>query len=281
MTTKRLVRAAAGLAAGAAVLAASAIAPAKPQPGSGIGLPVDVSVDGHRIDWLIGVTNVLTGILFLIMTGWLIYAAVGHNAKNHEAKYDHGTSKRSISIALAMAGSVFVIVDGNLFFNSTMDLENVFHNFEKVEKDPNTIRIEINAHQWAWDARYAGPDGKFNTKDDIVTLNDLKIPVDTPVIFNVAATDVLHSFTLPNFRSKVDAVPGTVNRMWVQAKQTGEYQIVCAQHCGTNHYKMKGVITVLSKEEYAKWADQASKTSARAYDENDEGAHWGWEWKTE
>lgn len=279
MTTKRLAWAGAVAACAAAFTVGSA-ALATPQPGSGIGLPVDVSAEGHRIDWLIQVTNVLTGILFVIMTGWLIYAAVVHNRK-HEARYDHGTSKRSVTMALTMAGSVFVFVDGNLFFNSTMDLENVFHNFEKIEKDPSTIRIEINAHQWAWDTRYAGPDGKFNTKDDIVSLNEIKIPVGAPVIFNVASTDVLHSFTLPNFRNKVDAVPGVVNRFWIQAKETGEYQIVCAQHCGTNHYKMKGVITVLSKEEYARWADHASKVATRAYDENDEAAHWGWEWKTE
>ena len=268
------------LGAGVAALAVSATAWAKPTPGVGIGLPIDASTEGHRIDWLMNVTNWMTGVLFLIMFGWILYASFVHNEK-HEARYDHGSSKRSISMALAMAGSVFVFVDGNLFFNSTMDLENVFHNFESVEKRPDVLRIEINGHQWAWDARYPGPDGKFNTKDDIVTLNDIRIPVGVPVIFNVASTDVIHAFSLPNFRAKVDAVPGTVNRFWIEAKELGPYQIVCAQHCGTNHYKMKGVITVLSKEEYARWADQASKVSARAYDENDEAAHWGWEWRAE
>jgi cytochrome c oxidase subunit II len=279
MTTKWLVRGA-GLAAFAAAWMAGVTALAKPQPGVGYGLPVDASKEGHRIDWLMNVTNWETGLLFLIMFGWILWAAFKHNDK-HEARYDHGNSKRSISLALAMAGSVFVFVDGNLFFNSTMDLEEVFHNFEKPEKDPSTIRIEVNAHQWAWDTRYAGPDGKFNTKDDIVSLNDVRIPVNTPVMFNVASTDVLHAFNLPNFRAKVDAVPGVVNRFWIEAKETGEFQIVCAQHCGTNHYKMKGVLTVLSKEDYARWAEQASKVSARVYDENDEAAHWGWEWKTE
>jgi cytochrome c oxidase subunit II len=264
---------------GVAVWALSATAAAKPQPGTGISLPVDASTEGHRIDWLMNVTNWMTGILFLIMFGWIVYASIRHG-KKHEAVYDHGTSKRSLSVALAMAGSVFVFVDGNLFFNSTTDLD-IFHGFDRIEKNPETIRIEVNAHQWAWDFRYAGPDGKFRTKDDIISLNDLRIPVGVPVIFNVASTDVLHAFNLPNFRAKVDAVPGVVNRFWVEAKETGEFQIVCAQHCGTNHYKMKGVITVLSKEDYALWADQASKVSARVYDENDEAAHWGWEWKTE
>jgi cytochrome c oxidase subunit 2 len=279
MTARRLLRAVTGLATSVGAVLTASIAMAEPQPESGLGLPRDVSADGHRIDWLMGFTNVLTGILFLIMVGWILYAAIGHNSKRHVAAHDHGTSRRSIFIVLGISGSIFFVVDGNLFFNSTTDLENVFHNFEKVEHDPTSIRVEINAHQWAWDTRQAGPDGKFNTKDDIVSLNDLRIPVDTPVIFEVASTDVLHAFNLPNFRAKVDAVPGQINRFWVQGKTVGEYEIGCAQHCGTNHYKMKGQITVLSKEDYARWADEASKNSARLFDENDHDAHWGWEWK--
>lgn len=269
---------------GAAVSAALTVlftgaALAAPQPGTGIHLPIDASHDGHRIDWLIGVTNGITAILFLAMTAWLLIAGLKHSEKNHEAVYDHGTSKRSMFLALGMAGSVFVVVDGNLFVNSTMDLETVYHNFEEAEKDPAAVRIEVNGHQWAWDLRYAGPDGKFNTKDDIVRLNDMKIPVDTPILMEVASTDVIHSFNLPNMRTKVDAVPGQINKIWFKAKLTGEYDIGCAQHCGTNHYKMKGLLTVLSKEEYAKWAKEASAISERAYDEKDEAAHWGWDWK--
>lgn len=281
MTVRRLKRAVLALAAITVALAATGFALAAPQPGSGYGLPHDASSEGHRIDWLIGVTNGLTGILFLIMAGWLVYASVVHNEKRHTAVYDHGTSKRSVMIALGMAGSVFVVVDGNLFFHSTSDLENVFHNFEMVEKNPNTVRIEINAHQWAWDARYAGPDGKFNTQDDIVMLNDVRIPVDTPIMVQVGSTDVLHAFNLPNFRTKVDAVPGMVNQIWFQGKELGEFTIGCAQHCGANHYKMKGSITVLSKEDYAKWAAEASQSSSRLYQESDKPAHWGWEWRAE
>ena len=127
--------------------------------------------------------------------------------------------------------------------------ESIF-DFAGAEAKPGAVRIEINAHQWAWDARYAGPDGKFNTADDIVILNDIGVPVGAPVIFQLASTDVIHSFYVPNLRMKLDAVPGTVNRMWFQAKETGEFEIVCAQHCGTNHYKMRGTLTVLPRAEY-------------------------------
>jgi cytochrome c oxidase subunit 2 len=141
------------------------------------------------------------------------------------------------------------------------------------------VRIEINAHQWAWSARYAGPDGKFNTADDVVTLNDIRVPEGAPIILELASTDVIHSFYLPNFRTKQDAMPGMVNRLWFEAKETGEFDIGCAQHCGINHYKMKALLTVLPKADYARWLAEASANAARAFDPADTVAQWGWDWK--
>jgi cytochrome c oxidase subunit 2 len=99
------------------------------------------------------------------------------------------------------------------------------------------------------------------------------------VIVQLGAVDVIHSFSLPNFRVKQDAVPGMVNRLWFQAKETGEYAIACQQHCGINHYLMKGVLEVMPEAEYDAWAEQASEAATRAHDPNDTRAHWGWEWR--
>jgi cytochrome c oxidase subunit II len=72
-----------------------------------------------------------------------------------------------------------------------------------------------------------------------------------------------------------------INKMWFEAKEQGQFDIGCAQHCGTNHYKMKGTLTVLSPEEYAKWAAEASSSGAHAFDPNDKDAHWGWDWRVD
>src|SRR5581483_7940233 len=101
------------------------------------------------------------------------------------------------------------------------------------------VRIEVNAHQWAWDVRYTGPDGKFNTADDVTSLNEITVPVDAPVILELASTDVVHSLYIPNLRIKQDVVPGTLTKAWFQATETGQFEIGCAQHCGTHHYKMR------------------------------------------
>jgi cytochrome c oxidase subunit II len=278
VTTKRLLLRIAPVAVAATALLGAAVAHADPVPEDGWGLPRDVSRDGHRIDWLVNVTNGFTALLFVIMVGWMVYAVVNHN-RNHKAEYDHGDSKHHVGVAMGVSALIFFVVDGNLWFNSTVDLNTVYWNFDEGEKHPDAVRIEINAHQWAWDARYPGPDGKFNTADDVVTLNDIRVPKGVPVLFQIASTDVIHSFYLPNLRIKQDAMPGMVTRLWFVAKDTGEFDIGCAQHCGIHHYKMKGKLTILEPAEYQAWHDQMSQIALRGFDKNDTTAHWGWEWK--
>jgi cytochrome c oxidase subunit 2 len=250
---------------------------AAPLEETGFGMPHDASTHGHLIDALIHETSFFVVLMFVIAVGWMVYSVLVHGEK-HKAVFDHGDTFKSYRWTLFTAAAIFFVVDGKLYVSSMSDLAEVFGNFAMVEADPKAVRIEINAHQWMWTARYAGPDGKFNTADDIVTNNDVVIPQGSPVIFQVASTDVIHNFNLPNLRAKIDAVPGTINRMWVEARETGEFDIACAQHCGANHYKMKGKLTVLPRADYERWAAQASVNSARAFDDADADAHWGWDW---
>ena len=214
-------------------------AAAAPQPERGWGMPRDVSLDGHRIDWLIQVTMFFVTVLSSSCASGSCWALHQANEK-HPAEYDHGSSAKQVRFAATLSALIFFVVDGNLWVNSTIDVNGAFWNFAAVDKNPRTLRIEVNAHQWAWDFRYAGRDGKFNTADDIVTMNHMRVPVNTPVLLQLAAADVIHSFYLPNFRVKQDAMPGIINRLWFQSKVTGHFITCgCAQHCGTNHYKMK------------------------------------------
>jgi cytochrome c oxidase subunit 2 len=264
------------LATGLLLLAGGAAASAQESPR--LGLPRDVSLDGHRVDSLIHVTIVFTGILFAVMVAWMLYAVFRHG-RSHPASTERGDGRKAAIGVLALACGIFFVVDGNLFFHAVDDLDNHFWNFAAAEQTPGAVRIEINAHQWAWDARYAGPDGKFNTADDVVTLNDLRVPVGTPVVLQLTSTDVLHSLYLPNFRVKQDAIPGTVTRLWFQAQETGQFEIGCAQHCGPNHYKMRATLGVLPRAAYDAWAAAASADGRRGFDPDDTAAHWGWEWR--
>src|SRR4029453_6600023 len=131
----------------------------------------------------------------------------------------------------------------------------------------NAVIIEVTAQQFMWNFHYAGADGKFgrtdltlvdagannligldekdpNSKDDIVTANDMHIPINKPVIVRLRSKDVIHSFFLPNFRVKQDAVPGLAIEVGFTPTNSGAYEIACAELCGAQHYKMKANITV-------------------------------------
>ena len=258
------------------VLLWSSFSLAAVQGEAGIGYPRDVSVDGERIDWLLDVTNGFALLLFIVMCIWMGICIIKHN-KDHTPDYDYGTSKHSVYTACVVSALIFFVVDGNLFYNSVIDVNEIFWNYKAAETK-DTVRIEVNARQWAWSMRYAGPDDKFNTKDDITTLNDMRIPVNKPVSLQLGAIDVIHSFFLPNLRVKNDAMPGMINRLWFQAKETGEFDIACAQHCGPYHFKMKGKLTILEQADYDAWAKEAQINSERDYDDTDARAHWGWKW---
>lgn len=264
-------------AAALALAVAATRAAAAPQPEPGYGLPRDVSLDGPRIDHLLHFTLAAIALIFAAVLATMIWSFV-RDRRDRPARYDPG-SRRSILLLVGGIAFIALAVDGSLFVHTIVDMNDYFWNFARAEEQPSVVRIEVNAHQWAWDARYPGPDGLFGTEDDIVTLNDIRVPVGAPVVVQLASTDVIHSFYLPNLRVKRDAVPGMVNGLTFQAQVPGEYEIACAQHCGPNHYKMRGVLTVLPPEQYQRWLQTVGADARRAYDAEDGGAHWAWPWR--
>jgi cytochrome c oxidase subunit 2 len=129
---------------------------------------------------------------------------------------------------------------------------------------PNgALQVHVTGEQFAWNFRYAGPDGKFDTADDIVTLNQLHFPVGIPVVATLTSKDVIHSFFLPQFRVKQDLVPGMTTRIWFEATRVGNWELACAELCGLGHYRMKGFVTVDTPEDFQKWlTDQAAAAAA-------------------
>jgi len=242
-----------------------------------MGRPTDISLDGHRSDWLFDVTTLSVSLLFVIMVGIILFVLSKHR-KGHQAHYDHGVGGKSLVQTAIISSIIFFGVDGTLLVNSFLDLHNGFWKFPKPEENP--IQIEVMAQQWAWNVRYPGPDNKFNTADDIVTLNDVRIPVGKPVLVKLRSKDVIHSFYLPNFRTKQDAIPGTTTKIWFQATRPGAVEIGCAQHCGVHHYRMRGALTAMDEKEYASWYEGAVADARRKFDPNDPEALWGWDWES-
>lgn len=138
----------------------------------------------------------------------------------------------------------------------------------------DVMTVEVTAEQFAWNVRYAGPDGKFgrtspqllslnnpigldtkdpNSKDDIILLNDIHLPVNRPVRIRLRSKDVIHSFYVPDFRVRQDTVPGMTIDIWFVPTQMGTFELACSQLCGFGHYSMRGLVTVVSADDFDKW----------------------------
>jgi cytochrome c oxidase subunit II len=241
------------------------------------GLPHDASANGHRVDAVFGYLTFSTALCFAVMATILIVAVVFHRQGSHRpVRYTHGNRWRDRAVAAGVGLVVLVGIDLVTVVRSAGPLRAGFWSYP--DGDSNALRIEVLAQQWAWNFRYPGADGQFDTADDVVTLNDLRVPVNRPVYLQLTSKDVVHSFYLPNFRTKVDAIPGTVTRLWFQAREPGVFEIACAQHCGTWHYRMRGELTALSARDFDIWMRRAAEDARLRFDAADRDAHNGWAW---
>jgi cytochrome c oxidase subunit 2 len=246
-------------------------------------LPHDASANGHLIDGIFRYLGVTTAACFAVMAAVLFAAVIFHRDRGgrRQARYTHGNGRAAALLSVLVASAIFFGIDAVALRRSARDLREHFWRFP--DDDPTALRVEVTAQQWAWTFRYAGADGRFDTGDDIVTLNELHVPVATPVYLKLRSKDVVHSFYLPNFRTKIDAVPGSTTRLWFQARETGRYEVGCAQHCGVSHYKMRAELIATSAEDFRRWSERAAADSALRRDDGPAGeivGADGWDWES-
>jgi cytochrome c oxidase subunit 2 len=123
----------------------------------------------------------------------------------------------------------------------------------KIEQPRTELSLQVTGKQFNWEVLYPGPDGRFGTPDDRLFLDELHVPVNRPVRIVLRSRDVIHSFFLPNFRMKQDAVPGRAIEGWFEATKPGRYELPCAMLCGFGHSGMKAYLYVHPPEEYEQW----------------------------
>jgi cytochrome c oxidase subunit 2 len=135
----------------------------------------------------------------------------------------------------------------------------------KQTMPPADAKVNVISQQWAWSFEHPGPDGKLGTEDDIRTGDELHVEVGKTYHFNLVSRDVLHSFSIPVFRLKQDAVPGRIIQGWFKPTKTGSFDIQCAEICGVGHGLMPGRIIIESPAAHAAWvAEQSQKKLASA-----------------
>lgn len=207
-------------------------------------LPENISTYGADIDWLFKLIFVLTTIVFFAVQGTLIYFLFKYRYDpNRKATYSHGNN--TLEIAWTIAPSVICVVLA-LLSRATWDEI-------RAEIPPVDVTVRVYAKQFNWDFIYPGPDGAFDTDDDLTIENELNVPVDKVVKLEMMSRDVIHSFFVPVLRFKQDTMPGRQIDGWFKATKTGEFEIPCAELCGFGHSGMLGYMKVHSPQDYDAW----------------------------
>ncbi|MDO8730774.1 MAG: cytochrome c oxidase subunit II [Candidatus Omnitrophota bacterium] len=209
-------------------------------------LPESASTYAPRVDQLFWIILGITGFFFFLVQACLLLFILKYRDRpGQKASYVHGSTLVEI---------VWTVIPALILVGLTIASQKVWAEIRYPSLAPATsLQVEILAEQFAWNVRYPGPDGQFETPDDISTINQLHLPVGTPVKIHLRSKDVIHSFFVPEFRMKQDAVPGLPQQIWVEASKAGQFEIRCAELCGLGHYRMKGFVTTEPLAEFQAW----------------------------
>jgi cytochrome c oxidase subunit 2 len=239
-------------------------------------MPIDASAHGHQVDDLIVLTHWLMAVLFVVWGAYFLFCLYRFNAKRHP-RADHIGARTHVSTYGELGVAVVEVI-----LLAGLSIPAWYKWTHLPQKETNPIEIRVVAEQFAWNIHYPGPDGVFghsdpklmsstnplgldpkdpNAKDDIVTLNNLHLPVNRAAVIHVTSKDVIHSFKLPVMRSEQDAIPGMdvpIHFTPIKTNDNGDrWEIACAQLCGLGHYRMRGQLFVHGAAEFDKWMKSA------------------------
>ena len=186
----------------------------------------------------------VVGVFFFFLTqGMLIYFAVKYRRRRPDRDNETPaiTGNPLLEFIWILIPSIVVVV--------------IFYYGWRVYTDQRipvegATEVYVNARQWMYEIKY--PDGR-------TAINEIRVPAGRPVKFILSASDVLHGFYLPDFRVKMDMIPGRVTTLWVQPDHPGSYQIFCTVYCGTGHSNMLARLTVMPPREYAEWVGHGGR----------------------
>ena len=202
-----------------------------------------------QIDGLILTVLIIVGIWFLAAEYIFLHFILKFRAKpGRRGEYIDGKNKRhkrwiTIPHLCVLAFDVLIIVVSfRVWYNIKMDLP----------EDPDAV-IRVIGQQWAWTFQHPGADGELDTPDDIFTVDELHVENEKTYHFELQSTDVLHSFSVPVWRIKQDAIPGRTITGWFEPTRTGRYDVQCAEICGFGHGVMAAHVMVEDAETHAAW----------------------------
>jgi cytochrome c oxidase subunit 2 len=233
------------------------------------------------MDDTINLTFWIGGGVFILVCLFMIYCMLKFSYKEGrkvEYKPEDKKLEKILTIATTV-GVVALLAPGLIVYN------------QYVNVPKNALNVEVMAWQWGWQYRLPGEDGKLGTaqvakisdenpfginlddeygKDDILIQSDeLHLKTNRPVKILLRSIDVLHNFYVPQFRSKMDAIPGIISYYWFEPNKEGEYEVLCAEYCGVGHYAMRAKVVVDNEENYESWLSEQETFSSYVAKKNE------------
>ena len=217
------------------------------------------------MDTTINITFWITGVVYIAVILFVAYCVFRfRHREGIRAAYEPENNKLELWLTIGTAVAVAALLTPGLI---------VWYDFVTVPKD--ATNVEVVGQQWSWNYRLPGKDGvlgKSDTRnvssdnplgidskdphgqDDVVIEADaLHLPVGKPVKMLLRSIDVLHDFYVPQFRAKMDIIPGSVTYFWFIPTRTGTYEVLCAELCGVGHHTMRGTVIVDEESAYQAW----------------------------
>lgn len=234
------------------------------------GMHEIASRHGHVGNHMLGLIHWFMAVLFV---GWSIFLVTilykFRRKKNPTASYSGVTSHFSTHVEVGV-----VIVEVVLLLGFAFPLWATRVDAKARPTGEDVVNLRAVGEQYRWTFHYAGADKAVgitsyerfsgsnpiglvqedpNSADDFVSINELVVPVERPVVIQVTSKDVIHGLAIIPMFSQQDAIPGSEIPMWFVPEKTGEWNIVCAQLCGAGHAQMVATIRAVTTEEFDKW----------------------------
>ena len=238
-------------------------------------MPEVESVHGSAVDRVFLIVLAITGVMFVVIQ-LALAVLVFRFSRRREGGIQAGNRRPSFEKWFAItAGLIVFLVDVAVF---SMGESEWFKAWGAAPDD--AALVEVTGEQFMWNFRYPGSDGVFgktdprlitasnplgvdsqdrSAADDVLSTNQLHLVAGKPVRLRIRSRDVIHSFNLPHFRVKQDAVPGMIIELWFIPSREGQFEIVCNQLCGLAHYRMKAFLTVESQQTFEQWVSQMAQ----------------------
>lgn len=235
-----------------------------------------IAADWGMMDNTVNLTFWVTGAVFVVVNLFMAYCVVKFRHRDgHKAEYRPEDKKLEWWLTGLTALGVAALLTPGLF---------VWARFVTVPADASVV--EVMGQQWNWSYRYPGADGALGAtdatlitpenpfgidpndtkgQDDVlVQSQDLHLPIGKPVKVLLRSRDVTHQYAVPQFRVKMDMVPGMVTYFWFKPTKVGTYNVLCEQLCGIAHFAMRGRVVVEEQKDYDAWLAQQSTFASLA-----------------